>query len=47
LKETPDPDTGLIYEKQFVSLDEVNNILKWNKIGEIMFKSAKEILPLL
>lgn len=41
LKQTPDPDEGNIWERKFFSIDQVNRLLRWGKVGEAMFNDAK------
>jgi hypothetical protein len=43
LPQTPDPDTGLIYERKFIPLSTLNNYLKWGEIGEVIVDTAKQI----
>ena len=43
LPQTLDPDTGLLYDRKFISISELNNYLKWGKIGDIIVAKAIEI----
>ena len=43
LPQTIDPDTGVLYERKFIPLLELNNYLKWNKIGDVIVERAVEI----
>lgn len=36
-----DPDTGRIYERKFVSFDEIGEYVKWGDVGNEMFKDAR------
>lgn len=40
--QTVDPDTGVLYDRKFVPLLELNNYLKWGKIGEAIMAKAVE-----
>ncbi len=39
-EQTPDPDTGAIYPRQFVPKERINSVVKWGKTGEAMFADA-------
>lgn len=43
LPQTLDPDTGLLYDRKFIPISELNNYLKWGKIGDIVVARALEI----
>lgn len=43
LTQTVDPDTGLIYQRRFVPLLELNQHLKWGKIGDAIVARAVRI----
>ncbi|MDP1719334.1 MAG: NUDIX domain-containing protein [bacterium] len=36
----PDPDTGRQYERMFVGFDEIDNYVKWGRVGAEMFRDA-------
>lgn len=36
----PDPATGRIYERKFVSINEINDFVNWGETGRAMFKDA-------
>lgn len=42
LPQTVDPDTGVLYDRKFISLKELNKYLKWGKIGEAIVASVLE-----
>lgn len=44
LEQTPDPDTGITWERRFVPLDELNNFLKWGRSAKAMIDDAKKII---
>lgn len=35
-----DPDTNKIYERKFVSVDQIDNYINWGDVGQEMFKDA-------
>ncbi|HPJ17392.1 MAG TPA: NUDIX hydrolase [Candidatus Woesebacteria bacterium] len=43
LPQTPDPDTSLIYERKFIPIKELNNYLKWRKIGDDIVNKVLEV----
>lgn len=43
LPQTPDPDTGLIYERKFVPLSNLNDYLKWGLIGDAIITESKKL----
>lgn len=43
LPQTPDPDTGLIYERQSIPLSELNQHLNWGPVGDAIVKQAIEV----
>ncbi|MFA4826997.1 MAG: NUDIX domain-containing protein [Candidatus Shapirobacteria bacterium] len=43
LPQTLDPDTGLLYERQFVPILELNKYLNWGAIGDAIVKRTMEI----
>jgi 8-oxo-dGTP pyrophosphatase MutT (NUDIX family) len=43
LTQTVDPDTGLIYQRRFVPLPQLNEHLKWGKIGDVIVAGAVRI----
>lgn len=40
--QTPDPDTGKIYERIFVSPKDVDEYVKWGNTGKAMFAAARK-----
>ncbi|MGI5841060.1 MAG: NUDIX hydrolase [Patescibacteria group bacterium] len=42
LPQTTDPDTGILYERKFIPITELNNYLKWGKIGEAIVAKVLE-----
>lgn len=42
--QTPDPDTGITYQRKFVPKSEINEVVDWGPTGEAMFKAAIETL---
>ena len=42
--QTPDPDTGRIYQRKFVSTTEINKMVKWGEIGRAMFVAAIRVI---
>lgn len=42
LPQTVDPDTGILYERKFIPITELNNYLKWGKIGEAIVAKVLE-----
>lgn len=38
-----DPDTGVLYDRKFIPIKELNNYLKWGEIGEIIVMRVLEI----
>lgn len=44
LPQTLDPDTGLIYERKFIPLADLNNYLKWGRIGDAIIALAFDVL---
>lgn len=43
LPQTIDPDTGVLYERKFIPILELNNYLKWGKIGDDIVARTIEI----
>lgn len=43
LPQTIDPDTGVLYERKFIPLSELNNWLKWGSIGNNITKKCLEV----
>jgi len=43
LSQTPDPDTGILYERKFIPLADLNNYLKWGEIGDTIVNKVLEI----
>lgn len=43
LPQTPDPDTGLTYERKFIPLLTLNNYIKWGEIGVAIVDAVQEI----
>lgn len=43
LPQTLDPDTGLLYERQFVPISKLNKYLNWGTIGDAIVNRAIEI----
>jgi len=43
LPQTNDPDTGVLYDRKFIPITELNNYLKWGKIGDAIVKKVLEI----
>ena len=43
LPQTPDPDTGVLYERKFVPIMELNSYLNWGAIGEEIIKLTLKI----
>lgn len=43
LPQTPDPDTGLIYERQSIPLSELNQHLNWGPVGDAIVKRVTEV----
>jgi hypothetical protein len=43
LPQTPDPDNGQTWERQFIPFSKVTNYVKWNTTGDVMFKDAVEV----
>lgn len=44
LPQTTDPDTGLIYQRKFVSLSDLNQHLNWGAIGDAIVSQARAFL---
>jgi len=42
LPQTIDPDTGILYDRKFIPVTELNNYLKWGKIGEAIVAKVLE-----
>lgn len=42
LPQTIDPDTGILYDRKFIPILELNNYLKWGKIGEAIVAKVLE-----
>lgn len=42
--QTPDPDTGNIYQQKFVSPEEINQTVKWGETGKALFTAAVKII---
>ena len=40
LPQTPDPDGGVMRERDFISPSEITNYVKWGKIGDAIFSQA-------
>lgn len=40
LPQTPDPDSGNVWERKFIPFSSVGDYVKWGKTGEMMFKDA-------
>lgn len=40
----PDPATGRLNERKFVSFDEIDDYVKWGKVGQEMFKDAQVLV---
>lgn len=40
LPQTPDPDNGFIWERQFVLAKDIGDYVKWGNSGDAMFKDA-------
>ncbi len=38
--QTVDPDTGVLYDRKFVPLRQLNNYLKWGKIGDAIINKV-------
>lgn len=43
LPQTIDPDTGVLYDRKFIPILELNNYLKWGVIGDAIVASALRI----
>jgi 8-oxo-dGTP pyrophosphatase MutT (NUDIX family) len=43
LPQSIDPDTGVLYDRKFIPIRELNNYLKWGEIGEIIVMRVLEI----
>ena len=43
LPQTPDPDGGSVWERNFVPASEITNYVNWGKTGQSMFKDAIEL----
>lgn len=43
LPQSIDPDTGVLYDRKFIPIKELNNYLKWGEIGEIIVMRVLEI----
>lgn len=44
LPQTPDPDNGIIWERQFVPARDINEYVKWGDLGAAMFKDATDLM---
>lgn len=42
--QTPDPATGKTYQRKFVPVSEINEVVPWGSTGRAMFKAAVEKL---
>lgn len=42
LPQTPDPDTGELWERRLIPADQVTEYIKWGELGDVLFKDALE-----
>lgn len=43
LPQTPDPDSGIIWERRFVAAKDISEFVKWGDSGAAMFKDAIDL----
>lgn len=43
LPQTPDPDSGLVWERRFVPINNVAEYIDWGAVGERLFKDVVEV----